>query len=286
MKPSQPPAWPVPLKAHMNNKNSNRSTALDLAFRSGMSRNHDLRAGIDAGVPVGVVAGELTTLLIFRALPNYLASGGAVFIDSGAFGELKTGVAPNFDAVLRTYESVAEIGWGGTPDMSRLYVVAPDKVGDQWESLVRLAQHGPRVRALIDAGVQVIVPIQCGALTPMAMIDAVAQILDTDAFIAGIPSNAAAMSLEECASIRHHSFHILGRVQKNDEQLGRIMALRHHQPDAPITADANWLRSRLRVVSQNAEELRAAGAHRTLWADSVRTQAVAAAIKSDTAWAA
>lgn len=286
MKPHAPPAWPDPSKAHMNDT-ANRSTSLNLAFRSGMSRNHDLRAGIQARVPVGVVAGELTGVLMFRALPNYLADGGAVFIDSGAFGELKSGIAPDFDAVLRTYEAVAQIHHGTDPDVSKLYVVAPDKVGDQWESLVRLAQYGTRVRALVDAGVQVIVPIQCGAMSPMAMIDAVRAILETDRFIAGIPSNAAAMSLEECESIEHHAFHILGRVQKNDEQVARIAALRSRQPGAAITADANWLRSRLSLVSRNVHEIRANGIRQEAWwEESVRTRAVVRAIQEDVAWAA
>jgi len=266
---------------------STATHALDLAFRSGMSRSPDLHGAIEAGVPVGVVAGELMVLQKGITLPRYLASGGAVFVDSGAFSELKTQIEPDFPAVLATYKRIAEstLDFGITP--ASLYVVAPDKVGDQWASIERLCKYENEVRELIAMGVKVIVPIQTGPLAAADLIDTIAVILETRDFTVGIPSNAAAMSVAECATLKHHSFHILGRVQKDPEQIARILALRAQQPDAQITADANWLRSRLAIVSQKCDELRA---HRVRTNSTnlikVRTVVIAQAIKDDATWAA
>ena len=47
-------------------------TWLDLPFRSGMSSKSDLRGAIEAGVPVGVVAGLLTTSAMVMVIPRYL----------------------------------------------------------------------------------------------------------------------------------------------------------------------------------------------------------------------
>jgi hypothetical protein len=261
------------------------SHALDLAFRSGMSRSVDLHGAIEAGVPAGVVAGELLLLQKTITIPRYLSNGGAVFIDSGAFSELKTQLEPNFRDVLATYKQIAERtrAHGVTP--ASLYVVAPDKVGDQWASIERLCRYEKEVRELIEMGVKVIIPIQVGPLAASELVETIRVILESDDFVVGIPSNAAAMSIDECATLKHHSFHILGRVQKDPDQIARILALRAQQPDAQITADANWLRSRLAVVTQRCAELRENGTGRHPLIRT-RTIAIAQAIQEDATWAA
>lgn len=44
----------------------------DLAYHSGMSAQSDLRAAVDEGIAVGVVATLLDTLKIIRTLPRHL----------------------------------------------------------------------------------------------------------------------------------------------------------------------------------------------------------------------
>ena len=55
-------------------------TWLDIPFRSGMSSKSDLRGAIEAGVPVGIVAGLLTTSAMVLVIPRYLDRGGKVFV--------------------------------------------------------------------------------------------------------------------------------------------------------------------------------------------------------------
>lgn len=260
---------------------------LAIAFRSGMSRSKDFWAAAGAGVAIGVVAGELSFATRITGLSNYLRAGGSVFIDTGAFSELKTGIEPDFDDILSLYQSLA---LDKRDVCGRLYIVSPDKVGDQLETLARIERYGARLHQLIEAGCKLIVPIQCGAIPAAEMLAKVAAILGTRQFVAGIPSNKAAMSIQECASLNHHSYHILGRVQMDADQAARMCALARGSSDVVITADANWLRSRLGTVTQlgrneHAQFINDTG-HTRLVKRSPRAVAIRAALASETTWAA
>lgn len=258
-----------------------RAPSLKLAFRSGMSRSKDFWAAADAGLPVGVVATELTSAQVFVGLPSYLRKGGFIFIDSGAFAELATGEEPDFERVMAVYESLADCAGA-----AGLYLVAPDKVGDQLATLERLAKYAGRVRALIEAGCKVIVPIQRGVIPAAEMLARAVAVLGTDRFVAGIPSNKEAMSLEECATLKHHAYHILGRVQMNQDQLDRLQALTQGNAAAEITADANWLRSRLAAVCEIADRERVArmkGERKDTWMSS-RQAAIKTALQLESSW--
>lgn len=265
---------------------------LALAFHSGMSRAKDFRAAVDAGVAgIGVVAGELASSSIFLGVPQFLRNGGAVFVDSGAFTEFRTGLAPDFNTVLAIYDMLASHSDLQEPGSGQLYVVSPDKVGDQLETLARLEQYAGRVRALIEKGCHVIFPLQRGVIPATEMLSRAVAILGTDKFVAGIPSNKEALSLAECASIKHNAFHILGRVQMNQDQVERMCALAAQNSDAVITADANWLRSRLGLVSSMAEQERLARATKPAANDieawlrpTARAAAITSALRQEKAW--
>lgn len=245
--------------------------SLSIAFRSGMSAVGDFRGASEAGVAIGVVAGKLPSVLVFLGAPRLLAEGGSLFVDSGAFSEVTTGQEPDFNAILTVYHAIS----GATrrqEDRARLFVVAPDKVGDQLETLARLTRYRSRVRALIDEGCNVIVPVQRGELPAAAMLDRIVGVLGTRNFVAGIPANKAALSIADCATLRHDRFHILGRVQVNPDQAARLHALTLQNPGAILTADANWLRSRLEDVCRLAGSMS-------------RALAVETAIRRDATWA-
>lgn len=258
------------------------------AFRSGMSRSKDFHGAASAGVPIGVVAGELTMGQKLTTIPRYLRSGGYVFIDSGAFSEFKSGEAPDFDNVVNTYELIADCHDADPQMLGRLFVVAPDKVGDQTATLKRLGVYSRRLKALIEDGVKVIVPIQRGVMPAVQMLQSVTDILGTGAFVAGIPSNKEALSLLECESLRHHSFHILGRIQMNAEQSARITALSTHNPQANFTADANWLRSHIEIVCQMTDQHRVkqrnCNNNQRMRMPSARAAAIEQALRNEKTW--
>lgn len=268
--------------------NENNAAAIRIAFRSGMSRSKDFWGAAQASAAVGVVAGELSLALYMLGIPRYLGDGGNLFIDSGAFSELKDGIAPDFNRVLDIYEMIADAADVYDYSLSQLYVVSPDKVGDQLATLERMAQYKDRIKALIAAGVRMIVPIQRGSMPATEMLARVAAILETDRFVAGIPSCKEALSIEECRQLKHHAYHILGRVQMNPEQHARLQALGDENPNVEITADANWLRSRIGVISEinDAErrERMKGGFAENLRRGHARTVAVQKAIERDATW--
>lgn len=247
----------------------------DLAFHSGMSARSDLRAAVDEGVAVGVVATLLDVVKTILVLPRHLDAGGAVFIDSGAFAAFQKGDVVDWIKVFSVYESVLNMAdkTGG------LSIVAPDVIGDQAATLALWEEHSERVSTWVTAGARVIVPLQRGELSAGVMLAHAKRIFKTDRFCAGIPSNLEAMSAEDCSTLHHHDFHVLGRVIMTPELAVKLHALLDNNPGATYTADANWLRSRIPQISSAAQRLRH-DPSRNLF-ESSRTRAVRAVLRND-----
>lgn len=214
-------------------------------YYSGMSAQSDLRAAINEGVAVGVVATLLDTVKVVRSLPRHLDAGGLVFIDSGAFAAFQKRDQVDWNKVFSTYEIVMS----HTDTPSGLSIVAPDVIGCQSKTLALWEQHAQRVRSWINRGARVIVPLQRGQLSAGAMLEHATRIFGTDRFCAGIPSNLEAMSAEDCSTLYHHDFHVLGRVVVTPVLRVKLDALLANNPDANYTSDANWMRSRMRKIS-------------------------------------
>jgi hypothetical protein len=221
-------------------------------YYSGMSAKSDLRAAINEGIAVGVVATLLDTVKIIRTLPQHLDAGGLVFIDSGAFAAFQKRAQVDWTKVFSAYETVMR----QTDRPSGLSIVAPDVIGCQAKTLALWDVHAKRVRSWIDHGARVIVPLQRGKLSAGAMLDHAQRIFGTDRFCAGIPSNLEAMSSEDCSTLHHHDFHVLGRVVLTAELRAKLDALMANNPDANYTSDANWMRSRMRKISAAMKGLR------------------------------
>lgn len=127
-------------------------------YASGSNHAGEVLGFAESGIHVGVSAREtrdLTEQALVFAVRRY---GARVFVDSGAFAELGRdgvlGEAPDWPEVLSLYQRLAgKIG-------PSLTVVAPDKIGDQGETIVRMRAHAGPLRGLIDLGVEVLVPIQ------------------------------------------------------------------------------------------------------------------------------
>jgi hypothetical protein len=181
-------------------------------FASGTNRPLQIRALGKAGVDVGVAVPELSPAAEAELL-ELEGSDVQVFVDSGAFSEVAWNgegfdvVRPiDWDRVLETYARLAALG-------SSLWVVAPDRVGDQAETLARLTRYAGAVQALISRGVRVLVPIQKGELSQAAFAAEVDAILGTG-WIPALPCKKAATTAEEAeafvAARRPRHVHLLG----------------------------------------------------------------------------
>jgi hypothetical protein len=211
-------------------------------FRSGASRPADFKGFADARVPVGVTATELSGPVRTHVV-TYLNDGGQVFVDSGAFAALK-GKAVDFDKVVAHYEALA----AATTNKGGLHVVAPDVIGNDAQTALVQARYADRLRALVDAGVNVVVPVQKGRNTLATSIRN-AQRLVPGATI-GIPSNAEAFAprdvataLRELGDQRPAAVHLLGLGEQNPGFDAAVAAIRAAAPGIQISSDSNRLAS-------------------------------------------
>jgi len=257
-------------------------------FASGMSSIGDLTSGSyalsdDPRAGIGVEAGNLSGPAINRLAHAILRWRARAFVDSGAFSLFRKNIreaeayqraatdlfsdgnepAPewnrlDFDEVLGVYEEITDlIGDANaeeTTDYPRPMFVMPDVVGDQAASIELARRYKNEIAT--DAAFNVsqpIVPIQKGELSLREAYQAIIDILGTDNFIVGIPSNEQAVSTAELREFFEAGvpkrIHFLGAVSEEKlgpkldalaEALARDGATLDH-----LSADANVLRSAL-----------------------------------------
>lgn len=130
-----------------------------------------------------------------------------VFVDSGAFSEVRW--CPDVGALVDD-KPIDDAQWHERLDAydrladalgDRVHLVAPDKVGDQDETLRRLARYAPRVRGMRALGARIIVPIQRGRLSGADFDRRCAEVLGFDDYVRGIPSKKAAATVDEIAAL-------------------------------------------------------------------------------------
>jgi len=193
-------------------------------FASGSSRVGDVRGFHQAGIDVGVTAGELLSTKegairsCEEALYELAGTGRRVFVDSGAYSEVdfdENGpytVAPIFDEdwrqILDLYERLAK-RLGG-----QLFIVAPDKVAHQWETLDRLEAYAERVRRCREFGANIIVPHQKGQIPLVEFHCYAVEFLGFDDFVCAFPMQKDATSVQDirdfCAEVKPARVHLLG----------------------------------------------------------------------------
>lgn len=214
-------------------------------FASGSNRPGEIRGLARAGADLGVAVPEVSDAAEGE-LASLAGSDVLVFVDSGAFSEVKFGpegpvvVRPmterDWDRVLGLYDRLA--GALG----SQVWVVAPDRVGDQEESLRRLATYRDRVRRLRELGARILVPIQRGELSQVAFAAAAAEVLGFDDFVPALPCKKAATSPEEVAEfVRGWScahVHLLGLGVRSP----KVAAYLEPFVDGPsVSLDSCWI---------------------------------------------
>jgi len=216
-------------------------------FASGSNRPADIRGLAAVGHPIGVAVPELSP----NALRELEATAGAVpvFVDSGAFSEVRftsSGpeiIRPITDAkwrhVFRVYFRLARaLG-------SALHVVAPDCVGFQGETLVRLRKWAPALRELRKLGVHVLVPIQKGSMSQADFDAAVSSVLGFSDYTRALPCKKGATTLDELAAfvsaVRPARLHLLGMGIKNRNMSKAIAAVSELSPETELTCDSNWI---------------------------------------------
>lgn len=218
-------------------------------YASGSNRPAEIRGLADAGHPIGVAADQVTANAE-RALVELAGRGVPVFVDSGAFSEVDFSggtprvVAPITDAAWRERLGLYErIGRALGPAAS---VVAPDRVGDQDETLQRLRRYRPELERIAATGATVLVPLQRGRRSLATFHAAVADVLGAVPWAPALPFKKEATSPEDArayvAAVRPRRLHLLGIGLGNPRTDGLIRSLRETAP-VQITVDSNKIRA-------------------------------------------
>jgi hypothetical protein len=220
----------------------------ELHFCSGANRPAEIRALVATGNNVGIAVneiGEAGLQVIEESRGNYWQR---FFVDSGAFSEVTFGAngpqitRPISDAEwtkrLARYDRLA-VSMG-----KQVYLVAPDCVAHQDETLARLAKYSAQIVGWMVEGANVIVPVQKGKLSMPEFTRAVARILGAAAqlVIWGVPMKKDATSVDELrafvAAVKPARMHLLGIGPKSKGYRAAVAAVVGESPDCEVYSDS------------------------------------------------
>lgn len=192
-------------------------------YASGTNKAGEIRGMARARRPLGVAADQCLSrgretgircedalLEVGRRYPDL-----RVFVDSGAFSEVSdnpkqhkaAGLKPE-KGVLKTVKPITKAEWNrrlalmervGQVYGKRLLVIAPDKVGDQAETLRRLRwfRNSGWLKRLRRTGAEIAVAIQGGKLDPVSFDRMAAQALGWPGYAVAFPMAKGATPLPE-----------------------------------------------------------------------------------------
>lgn len=231
---------------------SNQAAVRALHFASGSSALGDLRGFARILYPLGVSIPDLSPTTLDELLDlDHLPL--PIFVDTGAFSEREFGpdgprtVAPITDPAWversRVMHRIA-VRFG-----RRAYLVAPDCVGDQGETLRRLELFADVLRACRALGARIVLPIQRGELAPEVFDARCAAVLGFDDAIRAIPGNKRATPAAEVRSlvraVRPRAVHLLGIGPRGARFLELDETIRTFVPDIELSCDSNLLAAHL-----------------------------------------
>lgn len=219
-------------------------------FASGTNRTGEIRGMAAVGQDVGVVAHEIVGRAPAEKELHALAGTDVnVFVDSGAFSEVeitKDGIKTvdpitpaRWESIFALYDRLAAtLG-------PQAFLVAPDKIGDQDETLRRLETYKGRLAALAAKGARILVPVQKGALTQAQFAAKISELLAGIAWQPALPCKKSATTPVECAAFvrefcapgRH--VHLLGLGPTNPKAAAYLAAF--VDSGVSVSLDACWI---------------------------------------------
>lgn len=213
-------------------------------FRSGASAKNDLKGLMRANVPICV--NVLDTSGTVRALIGQYSKQQQILLDSGAFRlfqhNMKTGEAQqlDFELVLNRYREIIKI----SHLCSNIHFACPDIVGQQTNSMALISEYLADITDLLHMCANMLIPLQKG---PKSISQCYHDALTTiparyhQQLIIGLPSNAAALSVDEVLSFLKTDtptrVHFLGA---SESQL--VHQAKHVSPNTQFSNDATRIR--------------------------------------------
>lgn len=220
-------------------------------FASGTNHPGEIRGFVQEGQPIGTVATGECNIVCRRELERLAGTGVPVFIDSGAFSEVKEKIVDGQFAGFDIVKPITDEDWRsrlafykhlGRLLGPQLYAVAPDRVGDQKVTLERLARYADDVRELQKMGVNVMVPLQRGPMPLPEFDQRVQRILGNDAYVVAFPMKKGATDPATIAAFldyRHpRAIHLLGLGERNKDAPAIVEMIQDHSPGTQISLDS------------------------------------------------
>lgn len=216
-------------------------------FASGSNNPSEIKGLASVGQDVGVAAPHVRSSGEAE-LAKLAGSDVQVFVDSGAFSEVEFGptgptvvdpiLPAEWESRLALYRRLA------TALGDQVWVVAPDRVGDQAVTLERLTTYVAEIRELASLGARVLVPIQKGALTQAEFAGKVDEVLGDIPWLPAIPCKKAATSEQELGAFldarpatKH--VHLLGLGPTNPNVADYLSHVARH--GCSVSMDSNWI---------------------------------------------
>jgi len=215
-------------------------------FLSGSNRPAEIRGLAVAGADIGVAADQLSR----KAIDDLAALSGSellVFLDSGAFSEVRFS-----GGELEVVKPITADDWKKRLAIAlelaeslgdQLVVVAPDRVGDQDETLDRLANYRDQVAAIASHGSRILVAIQKGRRSQVEFAAEVDQVLAGIDWTPALPCKKSATTPAEVREF------LAGRSPEHVHLLG--LGIRNRSLDAyldpfarsnsSVSLDSCWL---------------------------------------------
>lgn len=233
-------------------------------FYSGANDYRDALGVVRAAAAVCVSATEVAQRTL-DLLAWYLASERTahVFVDSGAFAafqaerrlDFRRRVYPVYERIMSALDACHDNPFCDRLEppidadvRRRLWLAAPDVVGDARASRRLLERHAPILRPWMDRGFSLLVPLQRGEgrWSAAASYAAACDVLGTDDFVVGVPSRAEAFSAADLEQFLRQAqparLHLLGLGRDRSAWLARLPILDRWLPRASLSCDANRFR--------------------------------------------
>lgn len=220
-------------------------------FASGSNHEGEIQGLQDCGYNVGVAVDRVNARALC-ALCELAGTGTKVFVDSGAFSEIKF----SKNAPPRVKKAITHEQWIKRLELyvelatvlgSQVYLVAPDKVAFQADTLERMRRYAGYMQRCRELGANILVPHQKGELALSGFGVAATMALGFSDWIPAIPMKKDATTTEDLVeyliAVKPAAVHLLGRglTSKGWDKL--VAAARAASPRTTIFCDSVLVKS-------------------------------------------
>ena len=220
-----------------------------VCFASGSNEPSEVRGFAAVGIPPGMAAdrlvrenGELAPSV--REVFRFAGTGMPVFVDSGEVAANSLGHEITHDEWIERLALYREMAVVLGP---QLYLVAPDRIGHQDVTLVRLGRYVMEIREAAGFGAQILMPLQPGPMALDEFQQAAQEVLGIQV-IPAFPMRDKLTPLEDVVAfvraVAPAKIHLLGLGAANRQTQKILDALWEVKPDLMVQQDAMLLNSR------------------------------------------